>query len=134
MKQKEEMSFRYTYSATQQEELESIRNKYIPREESKMEQLRRLDASVTKKANIISIGVGVVGALILGVGMSMVMSDFGKLFGGMAMPLGILFGVIGLAVLSLAYPLYHRTLKSEREKVAPEILRLTDELMQSSSK
>lgn len=134
MKQKEEMSFRYTYSATQQEELESIRNKYIPKEESKMEQLRRLDASVTKKANAISIGVGVVGALILGVGMSMVMSDFGRLFGGMAMSLGILFGVIGLAVLSLAYPLYHRTLKSEREKVAPEILRLTDELMQSSSK
>ena len=48
---------------------------------------------------------------------------------GMAFALGILIGVIGMAVLGMAYPLYQRILKKEREKAAPEILRLTEELM-----
>ncbi len=116
--------FQYTYSAKEQEELKRIRSKYVPKEENKMEQLRRLDASATQKATMYAIIVGVIGALILGAGMSCCMVWAGAWF----IP-GIVIGVIGMAVLAVAYPLYDRTLKKEQERIAPEIIRLTDELM-----
>lgn len=116
--------FQYTYSAKEQAEIKRIRSKYTPKEENKMEQLQRLDASATQKATMYAIIVGVIGALILGAGMSccMVWTD------ALLIP-GIVIGVIGMAVLAVAYPLYNRTLKKERERIAPEILRLTGELM-----
>jgi len=116
--------FQYTYSAKEQAEIKNIRSKYIPKEENKMEQLQRLDASATQKATMYAIIVGVIGALIMGAGMSccMVWTD------ALLIP-GIVIGIIGMAVLAVAYPLYNRTLKKERERIAPEILRLTDELM-----
>lgn len=116
--------FQYTYSAKEQAEIKRIRSKYIPKEENKMEQLQRLDASATQKATMYAIIVGVIGALILGAGMSccMVWTD------ALLIP-GIVIGIIGMAVLAVAWPLYNRTLKKERERIAPEILRLTDELM-----
>lgn len=122
-------TFKLTYSAQQQEELLSIRKKYVQPEENKMEQLRALDAGVGKKATAISIAVGIVGAIVMGLGMSFVMSDFGSILGSYALLAGIVIGVIGMAILACAYPLYNRILKKEREKIAPEILRLTDELM-----
>lgn len=127
-------TFHYTYSAKQQEEIRAIREKYAaPRqEEDKMTQLRRLDAAVTQKATCISLVIGIIGALILGSGMSLAMTDLGGALGmqsTMAMLLGIVVGVIGIVLVSLAYPLYHRTVKKERERIAPEIMRLTDELM-----
>ena len=97
-----------------------------------MEQLRRLDAAVTQKATSVSLVFGVIGALILGMGMSLAMTDIGKiigLLGGMAMLVGILIGIVGIVLVSVAYPIYNSIIKKEREKIAPEILRLTDELM-----
>ncbi len=116
-------SFNYTYSAKEQEEIKKIREKYAPKEADKMEQLRRLDKSVTEKGTTVSLIVGIVGALILGIGMSccMVWTEF--------FIIGIVVGVIGIAMVSLAYPLYNLVTKKEREKIAPEIIRLTDELM-----
>lgn len=122
-------TFQMTYSAKQQEEIAAIRQKYAPKEPDKMEQLRVLDASVGKKATAVSINVGIIGTLVMGLGMSLTMSEFGEIIGSLAMPVGIVLGVVGMAVLACAYPLYNRTLKKEREKIAPEILRLTDELM-----
>lgn len=117
-------SFQYTYSAKEQAEIKRIRSKYTPKEENKMEQLQRLDASATQKATMYAIIVGVIGALILGAGMSCCLVWTNSLL----IP-GIVIGVIGMAVLAVAWPLYNRTLKKERERIAPEILRLTDELM-----
>ena len=95
-----------------------------------MTQLRRLDASVYSKASTAALAVGIVGALIMGIGMSLVMTDIGAVLGTvLAMVIGIGIGVIGIVLVCLAYPIYNRTLKKEREKIAPEILRLTDELM-----
>ena len=125
-------SFNYTYSAKEQEEIKRIRKKYVApaTEEDKMAQLRRLDASVYSKATTVALVVGIIGALIMGFGMSLVMTDIGAVLGTMlAMVIGIGAGVIGIILVCLAYPLYNRTLKKEREKIAPEILRLTDELM-----
>lgn len=126
----EKDTFKMTYSAQQREEIDQIRKKYVPQEQDKMQQLRALDAGATRKANMYSIIVGVIGALILGAGMSMAMTEFGASLGSAAFPVGIAIGVVGMIVLACAYPLYNRTLKKEREKIAPEILRLTEELMQ----
>lgn len=116
--------FNYTYSAKEQSEIKKIREKYIPKETDRMEELRHLDKSVTDKASVWSIAIGVIGALIMGGGMSLCM-----VMGGIWFIPGILLGVAGMAVLGAAYPVYNRILKREREKIAPEILRLTDELM-----
>ena len=122
-------SFEYTYSAEQQKEVEEIRKKYLPREEDKMEQLRKLHAIPTQKAQAASLAVGIVGALIMGTGMSLAMTDIGAALGSLAMVLGIFAGVAGMVLVALAYPAYNRVLKKQREKIAPEILRLADELL-----
>lgn len=122
---KNEETFTYTYSAKQQKEIEAIRKKYLPPQEDKMEQLRRLDAGATRKGTRVAIAVGTVSSLILGVGMSctMVWTD-------VLMVPGIIVGLIGMLGMTAAYPLFMRITEKEREKIAPEILRLTDELMQ----
>ena len=125
-------SFNYTYSAKEQEEIKAIRKKYAaPVEtEDKMAQLRRLDAGVYSKATTVALVVGIIGTLIMGMGMSLIMTVIGAFLGTVsAMVVGIGLGVIGIILVCLAYPLYNRTLKKERVKIAPEILRLTDELM-----
>ena len=116
--------FSYTYSAEEQQELKKIREKYLPKEENKMEQLRSLDSKATGKATMIAIIIGVIGALMLGVGMCCTMVWQGKWF----VP-GILVGIIGIGIVAIAYPVYNKTLKTEREKIAPEVLRLTEELL-----
>lgn len=116
--------FEYTYSAKRQEELEKIRSKYIPKEEDKMETLRRLDQSVERIGTTASIIVGVIGTLIMGGGMSLVMvgpDDF--------LVLGVIIGVIGMVILAMAYPIYKVIMKKQREKIAPQILALSEELL-----
>ena len=122
-------SFEYTYSAQQQQEVEAIRKKYLPKEEDKMEKLRRLHYSATQKAQAASIAIGVLGTLILGTGMSLCMTDLGAALGHLAMVIGILVGVLGLIMVALAYPLYNTVLRKERRRIAPEILRLSEELL-----
>ena len=128
----ENKNFQYTYSAKEQEEVKKIREKYAPKEdpaEDKMEQLRALDASVTSKATAASLIFGVGGALILGTGMSLIMTDIAKALGALSLPIGIAAGLAGCVLVGLAYPIYNLVTKKEREKIAPEIIRLSDELM-----
>lgn len=113
--------FEYTYSAPQQSEVQKIREKYLPKEVTKLDQLRALDAAVTRRGTAVSLVHGIVYALVLGMSCCMVWT--GKLF----VP-GVLIGCIGLAGVSMTYPLYNRIVKQERERIAPEILRLTEEL------
>ena len=121
--------FSFTYSAQQQKEVEAIRKKYLPQEDDKMEQLRKLHGIPTKKAQAASLAVGIIGALIMGTGMSLVLTDIGAALGSLAMLMGIVVGLVGMVLVALAYPLYNRVLKKQREKIAPEILRLSDELL-----
>lgn len=127
-----ESSFKYTYSAKEQDEIKRIRQKYQSQEEDTMARLRKLDGLATSKATVISLVLGIVGVLILGTGMSLIMTDLAVLLGmpGMTnMIVGIITGVLGAVLAALAYPAYNKVLKREREKIAPEVLRLTDELM-----
>ena len=125
----ENNSFEYTYSAQRQQEVEAIRQKYLPKEEDKMEQLRRLHAVPTQKAQSASIAVGVIGALILGTGMSLCMTELGAALGNLAMAMGVIIGLAGIILVALAYPIYNSTLKKERKRIAPEILKISDELL-----
>ena len=130
----EQNGFSYTYSAREQAELKRIRDKYTPptETEDKMTRLRRLDAGVTKTAQSVAILIGVIGALILGSGMSLIMTDLAEILGlynDAAVVIGIAVGIVGGVLISLAYPIYNAIVKAKRKKLAPEILRLTDELM-----
>lgn len=123
MEEKNE-TFTYSYSSTQQEEIKRIRQKYLPPAEDKMEQLRRLDRSVVKPGTIASIATGTIGTLVFGVGICCTTVWSEKLF-----YVGVAVGIIGIIGIAAAYPLYIRITKKRREKLAPEIMRLSDELM-----
>lgn len=131
---REENGFVYNYSAKEQAEVKRIREKYMsaPKAEDKMAYLRKLDASVTRTAQIVALIFGIVGAIILGLGMSIIMTDLSEFMGlsnDMAMIVGIIIGIVGGALASIAYPIYNVIVKRKRKKIAPEIIRLTDELM-----
>ena len=130
----EQNGFSYTYSAKEQAELKKIREKYMsPTEpEDKMARLHRLDASVTNTAQAVALLFGIIGTLVLGFGMSLIMTDLAEILGihkDWAMYSGIIVGIVGGILASLAYPIYCAIVKAKRKKLAPEILRLTDELM-----
>ena len=115
--------FEYTYSAPRQSEVQKIREKYLPKEVTKMDQLRALDAGVTRRGTAVSLVHGVLYTLVLGLGMSCCMVWAGNWF----FP-GIAIGCVGLAGVAATYPIYNHIVKRDREKIAPEILRLTEEL------
>ena len=129
----EKSGFSYVYSAKEQAELKKIREKYTPptETEDKMARLRRLDAGVTQTAQTVSLILGIVGVLILGFGMSLFMTELSDILGAhsdKAMPVGIVIGIVGGVIASLAYPIYNAIVRARRKKLAPEILRLIDEL------
>ena len=116
-------NFYYSYSAEKQNEIEAIRRKYLPKEEQedKLEQLRRLDAGVTTPGLIASMALGIASVLIFGVGMCCFLV-WSRLI------LGVLLCVIGILGMLVAPWLYRRLVEKRRQEIAPEILRLTDEL------
>lgn len=118
----ENNKFSYTYSAEEQEEIQNIREKYMPHEESKIEQLRRLDRSVTYCGKIWSIIVGTVGTLVFGVGMCCVME-------WNMMLEGVVISLFGFLLALFAYPLFKMMTAWRRKKLSPQILKLTEELM-----
>lgn len=121
-----------TYSAGEREEIEKIRKKYTPAEPDKMKRLRDLDASAGKKALTVFLALMIVGALVMGFGMSLAMTELGETLGmseKISMTVGIAIGLVGIILLALSYPISNATLKRERKKIAPEIIRLSDELI-----
>ncbi len=120
-------TFTYTYSAKEQEEIKKIRGKYTPptKEETSMEQLRRLDESATKGATVVSLIVGIISALLFGVGMCCTMVPGWEQY---FIP-GVAVGVVGIIGVLAAYPIYNHMVKRKRAELAPEIMRLSDELM-----
>ena len=124
--------FTYNYSAKEQQELKAIRSKYVAPAEDSMARLRRLDSGVTKKAQSVALTLGIIGTLILGLGMSLIMTDLAATLGlstTAALIAGVAIGVAGGVLVSLAYPIYNAVLRRERARIAPEIIRLTDELI-----
>ena len=122
----ENKSFTYNYSAARNKEVESIRRKYMPHEESKLETLKRLDYRVQAAGMIESLCFGIIGALVFGVGMCF----FLDVFAGAAWLTAILM-ICGTLLMIPAYPIYRRIARKTRAELTPEILRLSEEIMKS---
>ena len=122
----ENTTFNYTYSAARNKEVESIRNKYMPREESKLERLKKLDLRVQMAGTIESLCFGIVGALVFGIGMCF----FLDVFTGAAW-LSALFMIIGTVIMIPAYPIYRKIAQKTKAELTPEILRLSEEIIKS---
>jgi hypothetical protein len=120
----ENQTFTYSYSATQTREVEEIRKRYVPEEQDKMERLRRLDAKVQNAGMVESLCVGIIGLLIFGVAMCFGLGVFATAWWP-AIPIGI----VGIAVMSPAYPLYQYLYQKKKAELTPEILRLSEELI-----
>lgn len=117
-------TFEYTYSADRQKEIEAIRRKYEPKAEDKMEQLRKLDRDAEKPGTIIAVTVGVIGLLLLGTGLS-----FAMVWKESLLVAGVFIGFIGMGLIAAALPVYKVVTKKQREKIAPQILALSEELL-----
>lgn len=118
--------FTYQYSAGPSKEVEHIRKKYLPKEESKLDTLRKLDNRVQTAGMVQGLTVGIIGSLVFGIGMC-----FGlDVFSGAGW-LSVLFCAIGAAIMLPAYPIYKIISKKTKEKLTPEIIRLADELIRS---
>ena len=124
MEKKSEKTFQYSYSSKQQDEVEAIKRKYMPKQEDKLEQLRKLDKSAETPGTVVGLILGIIGTLVMGTGMSCVMVWTDSLF-----VVGILFGLLGMVMIASAYPVYKMITKKQREKIAPMILALSEELL-----
>lgn len=119
--------FIYQYSAVQNKEIQHIRSKYLPKEENKIDTLRKMDYRVQTAGMVQSLSLGVIGCLIFGIGMC-----FGlDVFNG-ADWLAFLFCSIGLITMLPAYPMYKKISQKVKKKLTPEILRLSDEILKKS--
>ena len=116
-------SFSYTYSAPENQEVLSIRKKYLPQEESKLDELKRLDHLVQTSGVLESLCAGIGGALIFGLGLCLAMEVIGHMRW-----LGILVGVIGAVGMLLAFPVYRKRFEEAKAEHSPRILELAAEL------
>ena len=112
--------------------VQKIRTQYMEKDSSQkdLDMLRELDAEVKRPANIFGYTFGSIGAIIMGAGMSLVMTDIGSILGmENTMPVGIVTGVIGMLMAVVNYPIYKNILSSRREKYADRILKLSEKIM-----
>ena len=125
-----ENNFHYAYNAEGNQEVLNIRQKYHPREQSGLEQLKALDAKVKKAPNVFAYIYGSISAIVMGAGMSLVMTEIGAIIGlASAMVPGIVIGVVGMGMALSTYPIYKRILSARKKKYAPEILTLSEKIM-----
>ena len=121
-----ENTFSYKYSAKENAEVQAIRKKYLTKSESKLEELKRLDETVQASGMVESLCAGIGGALIFGLGLCLAMQVIGS--GLVMMIIGVLIGIVGMAGMLVAYPVYRKVFSATKEKYAPRILELTAEL------
>ena len=120
----QETTFIYNYSAKENKEVQEIRSKYLPREESKLEELKRLDYTVQNSGMIESLCAGIGGILMFGLGLCLAMQVIGS--GVFSIVLGILLGIVGMIGMIAAYPVYRKIAQKAKVEYAPRILQLTD--------
>ena len=118
-----ENTFHYTYSAKDNQEVLNIRKKYMPHEETKLEELKRLDNLVQSSGVMEALCAGIGGALIFGLGLCLAMEVIGN-----AVWLGVILGLVGIAGMLAAFPVYRKAFEKAKSEYAPRILELTAEL------
>ena len=110
--------------------VQKIRSQYTEKESTELDALRELDAKVKRPANVFSYVFGSISAIIMGAGMSLVMTDIGATI-GIADPMipGIVIGVVGMFMAIINYPIYKGILGARRKKYADKIIALSDKIM-----
>ena len=109
---------------------QKIRTQYMEKTPSELDALRELDAKVKRPANVFGYTFGSISAIIMGAGMSLVMTDIGAIIGiTSALVPGIAIGALGLGMALLTYPIYKRILSSRKKKYSAEIITLSDKIM-----
>ena len=109
--------------------VQKIRTQYTEKEHSDLDELKALDKRVKKPANIFAYVFGSLSAVIMGSGMSLVMTDVGEMLGISSMVPGIVIGIAGMVLAIANYPIYKRILASRKKKYAPKILELSDKII-----
>ena len=110
--------------------VQKIRTQYTEKQHTELDALKALDAKVKKPANVFAYTYGSIGAIVMGAGMSLVMTDIGTMIGLAAtMVPGILIGIAGMGMALTKYPIYKRILTYRKKKYADKILELSDRLM-----
>ena len=112
--------------------VQKIRTQYTEKQHTELEALKELDAKVKRPANVFAYTYGSIGAIVMGAGMSLVMTDIGEVIGlASAMIPGIVIGILGMGMALSAYPIYKKILNARKKKYAPEILKLSEKIMKS---
>lgn len=110
--------------------VQKIRTQYTEKENTQLDALKKLDAKVKKPANVFAYVFGSIAAIIMGSGMSLVMTDIGETIGiADAMIPGVVIGIVGMLMAIINYPVYKKFLASRRKKYAKEIIALSDNIM-----
>ncbi len=113
--------------------VQKIRTQYTEKEHTQLDALKELDSKVKRPANVFAYTFGSVGAIIMGSGMSLVMTEIGSMIGmETGMIPGIIIGIIGLIIVIINYPIYKGILSSRRKKYAEQIIALSDEIMEDN--
>ncbi len=110
--------------------VQKIRTEYTEKKNTQLDELKKLDLKVKKPANVFAYVFGSISAIIMGSGMSLVMTDIGKTI-GVTEPMipGIIIGIVGMLMAIINYPVFKKFLASRRKKYAKEIIALSDNIM-----
>jgi len=109
---------------------QKIRTQYMEKQSTELDALRELDTKVKRPANVFAYTFGSLGAIIMGAGMSLVMTEIGAIIGiANTMVPGIVIGVAGMAVVLVNYPIYKKILASRKKRYADEIIKLSDNII-----
>ena len=106
---------------------EQLANEYAPKDTSKVVALRKLDARAKLPTTIFTYTFGIIAALVTGVGMCFSMNVIGSGTTTMFV-LGVIVGIVGLAVMGINYPIYKKMLAKGKQKYAYEIIELAKEI------
>ena len=110
--------------------VQKIRTQYTEKQHTELDALKELDAKVKRPANVFAYTYGSVSAVVMGAGMSLVMTEIGAIIGlASAMVPGIAIGIVGMGMALSTYPIYKKMLSARKKKYAPEILELSEKIM-----
>ena len=118
-----ENAFSYTYSASENQEVLRIRKKYLPKEETKLEELKRLDSLVHSSGVTQGLCAGIGGCLVFGLGLCLAMEVIGHMIW-----LGVILGLVGTAGMLAAFPIYRKNFHKAKSQHSPRILELAAQL------
>ena len=119
-----EQQFEYSYDSEIAKEVRDIQKKYIMEDKNALDRMRLIDRKIENRARIVSVISGMMGTLVLGAGMSLIL-----VWGGICFAIGIIVGLVGICIISAAYPIYRKTVTTLRKEHSEEINALAKKIL-----